>query len=76
MMKGLTFLLLGAAGAQAQTVCQNDSNGDGRVGVDGKPAAARPSKHGRGHCAPRAYQRVASICSVKLLANPLPRPVR
>jgi hypothetical protein len=49
MMKGLTFLLLGAAGAQAQTVCQNDSNGDGRVGVDGKPAAARPPKHGRGH---------------------------
>ena len=34
-MKGLALLLLGAAGAQAQTTCMHDSSGDGRVGVDG-----------------------------------------
>ena len=36
MMKAVGLLLLGVAGAQAQTACMNDSNGDGRVGVDGE----------------------------------------
>ena len=34
-MKSIALLLLSAAGVQAQTACLNDSNGDGRVGVDG-----------------------------------------
>ena len=40
MMKAIGLLLLGAAGAQAQTTCMNDSNGDGRVGVDGALAGS------------------------------------
>ena len=35
MMKGLTLLLLGAAGAQAQTVCEADINQSGVVDVEG-----------------------------------------
>ena len=35
MMKGVALLLVGAGMAQAQTACTSDSNGDGRVGVDG-----------------------------------------
>jgi len=34
MMKAIGLLLLGVAGTHAQTSCSNDSNGDGRVGVD------------------------------------------
>ena len=42
MMKGVALLVLGAVGAQAQTTvtCSADANGDGQVGVDGKPSSA------------------------------------
>ena len=35
MMKGLSLLLLGVAGAQAQTVCEADINQSGVVDVEG-----------------------------------------
>ena len=41
MMRGLSLLLLGAAGAQAQTVCEADINQSGVVDVEGALPAPR-----------------------------------
>ena len=56
MMKGVALLLLGVAGAQAQTTCTSDANGDGEVGVDGA------SSHGDQPAGQRAGALLLRVC--------------